>query len=136
MHKTRITDWIAAIATALTLLLAAGCNSGTTVALDAGDNGKAIELAVGQTLAITLDSNPTTGYSWEAAGEHEELVQVGEPEYKQRNQDKQLVGAGGQETLRFEAKRVGQVRLELVYHRPWETDVQPAETFAVDVTIK
>jgi inhibitor of cysteine peptidase len=125
---------IAAIA--LTLLLVVGCNSGNTVELDAGDNGKTVELAVGQTLAITLDSNPSTGYSWEAAGEHSELVQAGEPEYKQRNQDKQLVGAGGQETLRFEAKKAGQVHLELVYHRPWETGVKPAETFAVDVTIK
>jgi len=136
MHKTRITGWVAAITTALTLLLVVGCNSGNTVELDADDNGKATELEVGQTLAITLDSNPTTGYSWEAAGEHDALVQAGEPEYKQRNQDRNLVGSGGQETLRFEAKQAGQVRLELAYHRPWETGIKPAETFSVDVTIK
>ena len=136
MHKTRITGWIAAAAIAFTLLLIVGCNSGKTVELGSDDNGKTIALEVGQTPAITLDSNPTTGYSWEATGEHEELVQAGEPEYKQRNQDKQLVGAGGQETLHFEAKQAGQVRLELVYHRPWEKGTNPAETFAVDVTIK
>lgn len=135
MHKTRITGWIAAVI-AVTLLLVVGCNSGDTIELEADDNGKAIELEVGQTLAITLDSNPTTGYSWEAAGEHDELAQVGEPEYKQRNQDKQMVGSGGQETLRFEAKKAGLVHLELVYHRPWEEGAQPAETFAVDVTIR
>jgi inhibitor of cysteine peptidase len=136
MHKTRITGWITIVAIALTLLLATGCNSGNTLELDAGDNGKAVELEVGQVLVITLDSNPTTGYSWEATGEHGELVQAGEPEYKQRNRDKQRVGAGGQETLRFEAKKAGQVRLELVYHRPWEKSAKPAGTFAVDVTIR
>ena len=71
-----------------------------------------------------------------AAGEYDELVQAGEPEYKQRNRDKNLVGAGGQETLRFEAKKAGQVRLELVYHRAWEKGAKPAETFGIDVTIR
>ena len=135
MQKTHITDWVTIIAIVTTLLLIVGCSSGNTVELDADDNGKAVELEVGQMLAITLDSNPTTGYSWEAGGEHDELVLSGEPEYKQRNRDKNLVGGGGQETLRFEAQKAGQVHLELVYHRAWEKGAKPAETFAVDVTI-
>ena len=66
MHKTRITSWVIVIALAATLLLAVGCSSGNTVELDAGDNGNTVELEVGQRLAITLDSNPTTGNSHHA----------------------------------------------------------------------
>ena len=47
-----------------------------------------------------------------------------------------VVGAGGREVLRFEAQQPGTTTLELVYHRPWEKDVEPLERFTVEVVVE
>jgi inhibitor of cysteine peptidase len=140
------------------LVLAAGCGSGgaatpdpgldrggepTTVpgagdvVLGAADNGSQVDLSSGQVLAITLESNPTTGYRWELSQVDEAVLsQVGEAEFRKApTEGEQVVGAGGTETLRF-AAATGETTLTLVYHRPWEEDVEPLETFTVQVVVR
>ena len=110
-----------------------GCSARPTLVLGAKDEGSQIELQKGQTLTVNLEGNPTTGYTWEFVESEGAIVrQVGEAEFKA---DSDLVGAGGVQTLRFEAVSEGQMELTLVYHRPWETDVEPLETFTVQVTV-
>ena len=46
------------------------------------------------------------------------------------------VTRGRTQTVRFEAVEAGQMDLRLVYHRPWETGVEPLETFTVQVTVQ
>ena len=116
-------------------LALSGCGSPKEIALDEKDDGTQIELEQGQTLAITLNSNPTTGYSW-APNEGQTgdvLVLIGKPEYKSKSN---LIGGGGTETLRFRADRPGTTTLELVYRRPWEKDAKPAQTYALDVNVR
>jgi inhibitor of cysteine peptidase len=124
------------------LLLVAGCGPAREadaaargeITLGAQDNGSAVELAVGQALVIRLESNPTTGYSWQVAEiDGAVLKQVGEAAFEAQSD---LLGAPGAETLRFEASGSGQATLKLVYHRPWEKDVEPLETFTVAVTVR
>jgi inhibitor of cysteine peptidase len=148
-----------AIACALlaVLLLAAGCASsdgaptsaepdrggestvvpGGGVVLGADDDGTAIELNAGQMLMVTLESNPTTGYSWEVSEvDRSVLSQVGEAEFQEApKEDEQMVGVGGTETFRF-ASAPGSTTLTLVYHRSWETNVEPVDTFTVEVTVR
>jgi inhibitor of cysteine peptidase len=110
-------------------------NPGAALTLGAKDNGRAIELASGQELVVSLESNPTTGYGWEVSGiDGAVLVQLGEAEYAQGGAEG-MVGAGGTETFRFTAQGSGQTTLTLIYHRAWEKDVEPIETFSVDVTV-
>lgn len=98
------------------------------------DAGRTVEMKAGDTLQVTLEGNPTTGYDWErASGDEAVLEQLGASTYKA---DSDLIGSGGQVTLRFEAVAAGQTTLQLVYHRPWETDEPPAETFEVTVVVK
>jgi inhibitor of cysteine peptidase len=108
------------------------------IALGAADNGRQIELAPGQKVAITLESNPTTGYSWQVTEVDEAVLkQVGEVEFSSSAPEgQQLVGAGGTETLRFEAQAAGQGTLTLAYHRSWEEGVEPLETFTVEVIVR
>jgi inhibitor of cysteine peptidase len=108
------------------------------VQVGAQDNGKRIEVEKGQTLVVTLESNPTTGYSWEVIeGEGTVLQQKGEVEFQPSNAgDQQLVGAGGTETFRFEAAGTGEVTLKLIYHRSWEKGVEPLQTFSMQVTVR
>jgi inhibitor of cysteine peptidase len=99
------------------------------------DAGREMELKKGQTLVVTLEGNPTTGYSWEVAEplDGQVLRQVGEPEFKAESE---ALGAGGEQTLRFEAVNTGKMTLKLVYHRPWEKGVDPLETYSIQVVVR
>jgi inhibitor of cysteine peptidase len=96
------------------------------------DNGNEIELRKGQSLVITLEANPTTGYTWDVVESPDEhvLQQVEEIEFKQ---DSELIGAGGVQTIRFDVVGTGRTALKMVYHRPWETDVAPEGIFYIHV---
>lgn len=85
-------------------------------------------------LVVTLEANPTTGYTWEIAEPNMSIIrQVGEIEFQPESG---ALGAGGVQTLHFEAMNVGQTLLKLVYHRPWEKDVKPLKTFSLQVVVQ
>jgi len=96
-----------------------------------------ITAELGQTFAVTLESNPSTGYRWEWVDSQDSIVeQVGEAEFKPRETgDPPLVGAGGWEIFTFEAVSPGQMILELVYRRPWEEGVEPLKIFSLQVVV-
>ncbi len=120
------------------LFLAVGCGSAQEVQIGADDDGRQIALDQGQVLVVTLGSNPSTGYSWQVAEIQEAILkQLGEAEFQASDPGgTPVVGAGGTETFRFEALKAGQTTLKLVYHRPWEKDVEPLDTFSVQVVVR
>lgn len=122
----------------LSALIFSGCGPAREVKVDANANGSQVELKKGQTLVITLESNPSTGYSWEVVELDESILrQMGEPEFKVSDpRQPPPPGAGGWETWRFQAVKAGQTALKLVYHRPWEEDVEPLETFSLQVVVR
>ncbi len=125
---------IALLLVAVVLAAVSGCGAKSALALEAKDNGRQIEVEKGQTLAISLEGNPSTGYTWEMVESEDSILrQVGEIEFEAESD---LVGAPGTQTLRFEAVESGQTELKLVYHRPWEKDVEPLETFTLQVTVR
>ena len=135
--------WLVVVLLALAALLAgcgasakAGSASGDIV-LDREDMGQKVVLQEGQNLVITLEANPSTGYRWDVADTADQvLAQAGEPEFQSGAEGQaDVVGASGIQILRFEAKERGKGTLTLVYHRPWETDVQPLETLTVEVEV-
>lgn len=120
----------------LAALLFAGCSSTDDVLLDETDNGGQVTLEAGQTLAISLPSNPSTGYSWEVESiDAAVLSQTGDPEFESEAEG-DVVGAGGTETFRFEAVASGTVQLTLIYHRPFEEGVDPVDTFSITVEVR
>jgi inhibitor of cysteine peptidase len=123
------------VALFVSLALIAGCGSKDEIAIGEKENGTRVELEQGQTLAITLGSNPSTGYSWapDEGPSGDVLILIGEPEFKSQSN---LVGASGTEALRFRADRVGETTLKLNYRRPWEKEVEPAETYTVTVHVR
>ena len=104
------------------------------VKLTEKEAGESVEVAKGGTLEITLEGNPTTGYTWEVESVDDKVLkQEGEPDFKA---DSDAMGAGGMMTLKFKAEGAGKTDIKLVYHRPWEEGEAPAETFEVSVTVK
>jgi inhibitor of cysteine peptidase len=96
-----------------------------------------VTLEIGQVFAVTLESNPSTGYGWEWVASPDSIVeQVGEPEFKPRETgDPPLVGAGGWQVFTFQAAHPGQTTLTFVYRRPWEEDIEPLKTFSLHVVV-
>jgi inhibitor of cysteine peptidase len=115
------------------LFLAFSCAVSRGVTLHASDSGSLVELRRGQKFAVSLEGNPTTGYTWEAV-EYDEAIlrQVGEPEF---TPESDAVGAPGRQVFRFEALGKGQTTLQLVYHRPWE-DAEPEKVFSVEIVVR
>ena len=103
--------------------------------LTTSDNGTKVNAFVGQELVITLAGNPSTGYTWEPKDlDPSMFLQVGETQFT--SSDPNLVGSGGTQTLTLRTLKTGTVTLTLVYHRPWETGVAPADTFSVVLLVK
>jgi inhibitor of cysteine peptidase len=119
----------------LVMLLAMSACGPANVKLTASDNGGQVQVEAGSLIVISLEGNPSTGYTWEPRDLDAAMFElVGEPEFESDNPG--LVGAGGVITLTFRVLKAGTGTLNLVYHRPWETDVEPLDTFSVTVTVE
>jgi len=128
--KTLGTVLLAALVVAT---LSAGCVT-REVAIGAADNGREIVLERGQTLAVALEANPTTGYNWLLVGEPPvEILSVVGEEFAAPGEDR--VGAGGVTTWRFRAVGEGRTAIELGYARSWEEGLQPLEAFRIQVVV-
>jgi predicted secreted protein len=112
---------------------AIGISAGKTVKRAGGHSNQPVRLATGDTLEVTLDGNPTTGYMWEMSSGATILKQVGEPAFKP---SRKLPGSGGKVTFRFVAGAPGRTVLEMSYHRSFEKDVPPLKTFKLTVEVK
>ena len=116
------------------LLSLTGCGYGKTK-LTKSDNGKTIKVKAGLLIVVELEGNPSTGYIWEAKDlDGRILQQVGEAKFKSVNPG--LVGAGGTLTLTFKTLMAGKINLTLIYHRPWEKNVEPQSLYNVTILIK
>ncbi len=123
-------------ATVLVAVVLAGCSGSSQgpIELTAAENGSTQNLAVGQELRITLQSNQTTGYRWDIDGAlPAQLEQVGEPSYSSTST---LVGGGGAEVWTFKGKASGTGELKLKYWRSFEPSVAPADVFSVTVNVE
>ena len=120
------------------VLNAAGASGDNEVAVGIAQDGQQVELRQGQVLVVTLDSNPTTGYSWTVATvEPTILVQAGDPVYNAPDEQKApLVGAGGSETFRFTTSASGSATLRLEYRHPWEKNQPAAQTYTLQVVVR
>ena len=99
------------------------------------DNGKLVELTVGNTLIVELPGNPSTGYMWEVGSVNTSVLKQVESTTKFKSETN-LTGSPGKVTLRFKASGAGKTALKLVYHRPWEKGVAPVKTYQADVVVK
>ena len=102
----------------------------TQLTITAADNGGSVQVAAGGQIKVTLPGNPTTGYVWQVTANDESILR---PLGYAFTPDTDAVGAGGVETFAFQVMAPGVVELELVNSRPWESDIAPAQTFAVSV---
>ena len=112
----------------VTILLVTGCAGGIKTY---PDSAQTINTGTNQEFIIALDSNPTTGYSWQASYDESVLELVGKS-YEMGEEAKQgVVGAGGVEYFQFKVLKAGKNEITLVYKRPWEEESLYQKVFTV-----
>jgi len=100
------------------ILLVPGCAAVPAVYADPGSK---IAVETGKEFVIDLESNPTTGYSWQET--HDEMiVRLTGKTYEQSGTGTPVVGGGGVETFRFQALKSGTTEIEFFYKRAWEAE--------------
>jgi len=119
----------------LMMLAMSACSAGRTVQVNDADNGSTVELKTGDTLIITLEGNPTTGYQWELVPSQDGGMQLqGEPEYVAAKT--KLVGSGGVYHFTFRAENKGSTRIVLKYYRSFEpADTPPISTYSLNISV-
>ncbi|HUW96873.1 MAG TPA: C1 family peptidase [Anaerolineae bacterium] len=120
----------------------------TEIRMRADDHGRRVQLQEGVVLVISLEANPSTGYTWAedrgplAVQDQSVLIQTAE-EFQAREARPSpgpgisdalpLLGAPETQILRFQAAQAGQTTLRLVYLRPWEENIPPLQEFSLEV---
>lgn len=104
------------IATALMVVSLAACSSGKK----------------SQNLNITLDENPTTGYTWTYKIEDENVAKFVSDEYVAPKGDK--AGEGGTHTYEFAGVKKGETTITFTLKRSWEEN-EAAQTKNVTVSV-
>lgn len=100
--------------------------------LTAKNNGQTFQVPLGTKITVQLESNRTTGFSWNNATQSESLEAVGEIQYS--TSESQL-GSGGQATATFRASKPGTGVLKLEYKRTFE-EKAAAKTFQVTIQVQ
>lgn len=119
---------------------AKGSTTTASTSTTAGDDGPTVtasgpvQLKVGGRATIELTANPTTGYQWEPAAAPDTAVfRIVADTYTAP--DTSRVGAAGTQQVVVEGVAPGTATLTLIYVRPWETGVAPAETATFPITV-
>lgn len=106
---------------------------GHDVVVTEEDNGTTINVEINDTICAKLSGNPSTGYTWEEQLPVSAIFREAGREYVPSHPG--LCGAGGEFSFSFHVVSVGSAPLSFIYHRPWETDVPPIQTFTVTVNV-
>jgi inhibitor of cysteine peptidase len=83
------------------------------------DNGRTVDIRVGEAVRVTLAENASTGYRWAIDRYDTELVEALEPEPRYPSG---AVGSGGEVAFTFKGKKIGAGDIELKHWRHWEGD--------------
>lgn len=82
--------------------------------------------------SLSLDGNPTTGYSWYYSIEDESIVSVDEKvTYLGKNN---MVGAPSRFDYTFKSLKAGTTTVKFEYKRIWE-NVEPAESHTYNIEV-
>ena len=89
--------------------------------LTEADNGKTIEVHPGDIIRIALESNITTGYSWENADKVDrDILALDSNDYVSDPNPEELDGVGGNTVIVYRALKPGKAKIDLVYLQSWD----------------
>jgi inhibitor of cysteine peptidase len=108
-----------------------GENSLPNVTLTQEDKGRSIALKVGQTIAVHLRENPTTGFRWTLEQGGDSILEPLDSTYVQAAIS--ATGGGGLHVWTFEARQQGNARLVFKLGRAWQGTASDSDRFEVTI---
>ena len=116
----------------------ASAGGGDVTNVDASYAGQEVEVAVGESLVLALESNRTTGFQWALVENSDQttLQHAGHKYVPYENTDPPLPGVGGKELWTFKALKKGKSTISMEYSQPWEGGEKAAETFVMTVLVR
>lgn len=128
--------WLLLGVIAAAMLVITACSKlPNDVSVNESSSGKQVELFVGGILTVTLDSNATTGYSWELTGISDTGV-LEKTDNKYEAPTSGLMGAGGKEVWTFKALKAGTTTLSMDYSQPWVGGQKGSNSFSLTIVVK
>lgn len=97
--------------------------------LEKSNTDQEFEIVVQSEIIISLESNPTTGYSWQASNLDTNFLKLVEDSTLEA--ESKLLGAPTKQVFRFITLTPGKTELNLIYRREWEKNIAPLDTFKV-----
>lgn len=89
----------------------------------------------GDSFSIVLESNMTTGYSWQLGSNSDSnIVHFLSTVYNAPSTD--MPGQGGEEVWTFKTESPGTVIIILQYLRPWENETPPARIKRYNIVVQ
>ena len=119
----------------LVAILPVACHlvSSTEPVVTIHDTGKTLYVNTGDLFKVILDSNPTTGYSWEIGPYDDSIIKFVKSEYKPSSD---RIGSDGKRIIKFEAFNKGKTTLELSYLLVWEKNKEPIKKLEITVAVE
>ena len=100
------------------------------------NSGKTVTLRTGGRMEVALESNATTGYSWQREGGDTAVLATDSSRYQSDRTQPGVVGAGGTQILAFRGVRPGRTRLVLVYRQPWNGGATSDRRWEAEVVVQ
>ncbi len=104
------------------------------VTLSEKDDGRSVDLKVGDDLEVTLPENATTGYRW--AVDHIDGPVVNLVSTRPHDPSGGAVGSGGLVSFVFRGEKPATGAIALKQWRPWEGDSSVVGRFRAEVCVQ
>ena len=108
----------------------------TTTTTTSTDGSKTLTAKAGEQFTISLDENPTTGYTWSYfITKGSDKISFVSEQYNPNLEalKQQLLGAGGVKNFVFSAKAKGEAEIIFSYKRVWESAAIQQETYKITI---
>ena len=106
----------------------------TELKLTTNDNGKTVEVQVGEFVVIELPENPTTGYVWTlSVKEGKGTTSLSNSKYTAANDSG--MGGGGMRTFIVKVQSAGIAAIDIKLRRQWESESAAIDRFNVVIKV-
>jgi inhibitor of cysteine peptidase len=100
--------------------------------LTSAENGQVVPVTIGDTIAVELAENPTTGYQWQIERTGSGVAMVSETFDLQKPP---RIGSGGTKRFVFRAAEVGLARIRLRYWQAFSGEASIEDRFEASFEI-
>jgi predicted secreted protein len=94
------------------------------------DNGREIEIPMGESIEVNLRDNPTTGFKWRFKSNGEPICTLATEFFSGQGISP---GQGGTRHWQFKIVTPGTATIELLYTRSWQPEAPPARRYILKV---